>query len=98
MMSEATAKAMPKIMTRDEVRAHWLSLGYTHVETMAGPQPISQWLGRNGEEHGPTEAELAAIRFELREDESAVDGAGKPIGSEYLYRGIWTPKKLDGPL
>jgi hypothetical protein len=81
-----------KIMTRDEVRAHWLALGYTHVETLAGPIAIEKWLGVH--EHGP---DTIKYRFEMRENNKAVDGAREEtmdvwekIGSQNFFRGVWT--------
>ena len=84
------------VLTREQVQAHWLALGYTHVGTLAGPVAIANWLERH--EHGP---DPSCYRFELREDQSAVDGAAQPddsvwsrIGSEHFYRGIWRPLTL----
>jgi hypothetical protein len=34
------------VHTREQVQAHGLALGYTHVGTLAGPVPIAQWRAR----------------------------------------------------
>jgi hypothetical protein len=89
------------VLTREQVQAHWLALGYTHVGTLAGPVPIAKWL----EPHEPGQPDPSEWHFELRPDHSPVDGAvadddpngpWKRLSSMHFYRGIWRPLKLAG--
>ena len=63
---------MGQILTIVQLRQRWLELGYTHVQTLAGPTPINDWLQLHGN-HGPSLE--TCWRFELRDDHTAIDGA-----------------------